>query len=77
MDFVNESKVFGIMGNISIEVFFVFADAYMFGGYNGEQMFNDVWRLDMEEMQWKQLSCNLPKSAYFIDLDFCTIQTAH
>jgi len=33
--------------------------AYLFGGWNGKQAFNDLWYLDMNTWQWGQISQNL------------------
>ncbi|OXU26255.1 hypothetical protein TSAR_008733 [Trichomalopsis sarcophagae] len=36
------------------------------GGYNGTQVFNDIWRLDLSILQWTCLTmCALPQPTYF------------
>jgi len=36
------------------------------GGYNGDRVFSDVWRLDLGTLQWTLLrECVLPRPVYF------------
>lgn len=36
------------------------------GGYNGSQVFNDIWKLDLKLLQWTRLNqCKLPRPVYF------------
>ncbi|KAE8744378.1 hypothetical protein FOCC_FOCC008982 [Frankliniella occidentalis] len=35
------------------------------GGYNGQMMFGDVWRLDLNDMQWQFMKCSLHQPVYF------------
>lgn len=36
------------------------------GGYNGHIMYGDVWRLDLNDMQWHFMTrCVLPRPVYF------------
>lgn len=39
---------------------------YICGGYNGSEMFHDVWRLELQSLQWTQMvKCCLPRAVYF------------
>lgn len=38
---------------------------YICGGYNGTEMFDDVWRLGLQSLQWTQMKCSLPHAVYF------------
>ena len=40
-------------------------DAYIFGGYNGADIFGDVWRLDLDTLAWKKLPNDMAEPAYF------------
>ena len=40
-------------------------DAYIFGGYNGEDIFGDLWRLDLDTLSWKKLPNDMAEPAYF------------
>ena len=40
-------------------------DAYIFGGYNGADIFGDVWRLDLDNLAWKKLPNDMAEPAYF------------
>ena len=46
---------------------FVFiAVAYIVGGYDGfDDIYNDIWRLDLEKMKWTKLPVVLEQQAYF------------
>ncbi|OQV25786.1 Kelch domain-containing protein 10 [Hypsibius exemplaris] len=40
--------------------------AYMFGGFDGDAiMFNDIWRLDLSNLQWTKMWQTLPQEIYF------------
>jgi hypothetical protein len=39
---------------------------YICGGYNGAEIFHDVWRLELQSLQWTQMTkCSLPRAIYF------------
>ncbi|KAK3880199.1 hypothetical protein Pcinc_007664 [Petrolisthes cinctipes] len=38
---------------------------YVHGGYNGEEAFADLWRLDLRVWEWQQLPCKSPVPLYF------------
>ena len=38
---------------------------WIFGGYDGEDVFGDIWQLNMETLQWSRLSRELPVPVYF------------
>lgn len=39
---------------------------YICGGFNGITSFKDVWRFDIDTLQWEKLSkCILPRAVYF------------
>lgn len=38
---------------------------YIIGGYDGNDIFNDVWCLDLVTVTWKKIHINLPKPVYF------------
>lgn len=40
-------------------------DVYVHGGYNGEEAFADLWRLDLRVWEWQQLPCKSPVPLYF------------
>jgi Galactose oxidase, central domain len=40
--------------------------AYLCGGYDGQsQMYDDIWRLDLSNLQWIKLPQKLPQKIYF------------
>lgn len=39
---------------------------YICGGFNGIQSFRDVWRFDLDTLQWEKLiRCTMPQPVYF------------
>ena len=38
---------------------------YIFGGYDGENIFGDLWRLDLNSLEWKQLPKEMAEAVYF------------
>ncbi|XP_066285163.1 kelch domain-containing protein 10-like [Branchiostoma lanceolatum] len=38
---------------------------YICGGYNGWQIFDDIWKLALDTMQWTKLPSTMPEPAYF------------
>ena len=40
-------------------------DAYIFGGYDGTDIFGDLWRLDLDTLVWKRLPNDMAEPAYF------------
>ena len=50
----------------------IFSDAYLIGGFNdagnyyvNPHIYDDIWRLDLSNMQWVLLPCKLSKAVYF------------
>ena len=39
--------------------------AFMCGGFDGVNMYNDIWRLDLITLQWEELKDRLPMPIYF------------
>lgn len=39
--------------------------AYLCGGFDCTDMYKDIWRLDLSDLQWTRLSQELPKPIYF------------
>ncbi|ELU10722.1 hypothetical protein CAPTEDRAFT_90889, partial [Capitella teleta] len=40
-------------------------DVFISGGYNGRDVFDDIWHLNLDLMQWMCLSAKIPKPTYF------------
>jgi len=38
---------------------------YIFGGYDGDYIFDDIWKLDLDTLQWIRLPVNLNNPVYF------------
>lgn len=38
---------------------------FVLGGYDGEDIFGDVWRLDLDQLQWRRIPIQLPTPVYF------------
>jgi hypothetical protein len=39
---------------------------YICGGHDGNEIFSDVWRLELQSLQWSRMvSCSLPRPVYF------------
>jgi len=39
--------------------------AYICGGYNGQRIFGDLWKIDLLSLQWTRLPADLPEPVYF------------
>lgn len=39
--------------------------AFVVGGYDGDDVFGDAWRLDLVNLQWRRLKLELPLPVYF------------
>lgn len=44
---------------------FTISVVYIFGGYDGAEISEGFWRLDLESMEWRKLSDDLPEPVYF------------
>lgn len=42
-----------------------FADVFICGGYNGEVILADLWKLNLQTFQWSKLPAVMPEPAYF------------
>ncbi|XP_032827478.1 kelch domain-containing protein 10 isoform X1 [Petromyzon marinus] len=40
-------------------------DVFICGGYDGERIFGDLWRLNLGSFQWTKLPAEMPEPAYF------------
>ncbi|XP_072418968.1 kelch domain-containing protein 10 isoform X4 [Chiloscyllium punctatum] len=40
-------------------------DVYVCGGYNGEVILGDLWKLNLQTFQWTRLPAEMPEPAYF------------
>uniref|UniRef100_A0A4W3IK15 Kelch domain-containing protein 10 n=1 Tax=Callorhinchus milii TaxID=7868 RepID=A0A4W3IK15_CALMI len=40
-------------------------DVYICGGYNGELILGDLWKLSLQTFQWTKLPAEMPEPAYF------------
>ena len=38
---------------------------WIFGGYDGQEIFGDIWQLNLPSMQWRRLPLELPVPVYF------------
>merc|ERR550539_667540 len=38
---------------------------FIFGGYDGQEIFGDIWQLHLPSMQWRRLPLELPVPVYF------------
>lgn len=42
-----------------------FTVGYITGGYDGRHIYNDVWSLAIDSLQWTKLEAKLPEPVYF------------
>ena len=45
----------------------VCVDVYICGGYDGADIFDDLWSLNLRNMCWRKHEATMPEPAYFID----------
>ncbi|OXB58044.1 hypothetical protein ASZ78_007703, partial [Callipepla squamata] len=45
--------------------FLLSADVFVCGGYNGEVILGDVWKLNLQSFQWVKLPAAMPEPVYF------------
>lgn len=41
------------------------ADVFICGGYNGELILADLWKINLQTFQWSKLPAVMPEPAYF------------
>lgn len=41
------------------------ADVFICGGYNGEVILDDLWKINLQTFQWNKLPAVMPEPAYF------------
>lgn len=41
------------------------ADVFICGGYNGELILADLWKINLQTFQWSKLPAEMPEPAYF------------
>ena len=51
------------------------SDVYLLGGYNNEIIFSEIWRIDLNDMQWRRMSQVLKKPVYFHDSVLTDVST--
>lgn len=44
---------------------FVHPDVFICGGYNGESILSDLWKINLRTFQWMKLPAVMPEPAYF------------
>lgn len=49
----------------SCRVFFVHSEVFICGGYNGELILSDLWKINLQTFQWTKLPAVMPEPAYF------------
>ncbi len=50
-----------------------FLDLYMCGGYDGAQIWGDLWKIDLKSLQWCRLPATMPKPSYFHSATVCHV----
>lgn len=40
-------------------------DVFICGGYNGELILADLWKINLQTFQWSKLPAEMPEPAYF------------
>jgi hypothetical protein len=43
----------------------VVSDVFLCGGYNGEVIVADLWKINLQTFQWTKLPAVMPEPAYF------------
>lgn len=43
----------------------VSVDVFICGGYNGELILDDLWKINLQTFQWTRLPVVMPEPAYF------------
>lgn len=46
-------------------VLFLLPEVFICGGYNGEMILSDVWKINLQTFQWTKLPAIMPEPAYF------------
>lgn len=44
---------------------FSIVDVFICGGYNGELILADLWKINLQTFQWSKLPAVMPEPAYF------------
>lgn len=44
---------------------FSVVDVFICGGYNGELILADLWKINLQTFQWSKLPAVMPEPAYF------------
>ena len=50
--------------SLASRLFFA-SDVYMLGGYDGTEIYGDIWKLNLKTYKWTKLAAQMPKPSYF------------
>lgn len=58
---------FRIQQHYQVQIFYSasVADVFICGGYNGEVILADLWKINLQTFQWSKLPAEMPEPAYF------------
>lgn len=61
------SIMFGLRGLkwLTHQLFFLPKEVFICGGYNGEVILSDLWKINLQTFQWTKLPAVMPEPAYF------------
>lgn len=48
-----------------LSYFFSVVDVFICGGYNGELILSDLWKINLQTFEWSKLPAVMPEPAYF------------
>ena len=57
--------------------FFSVLDVFICGGYNGELILADLWKINLNTFQWSRLPAVMPEPAYFHCAAVTPVSTKH
>ena len=50
---------------LSFSLSLYLSDVFICGGYNGEVILADLWKINLQTFQWSRLPAIMPEPAYF------------
>lgn len=66
LNWIEDFTLLLLLFELSVWLLLLFvADVFICGGYNGEVILDDLWKINLQTFQWNKLPAVMPEPAYF------------